>query len=93
MTSFDSPTKAVPGGCIIGLIGVLCWLYTAVCTFFILNRDAIEDVERRTRIVETMFLHGIVSLLLGVALVFFGCRLAVKSDMSDPWDPGKPMVR
>ncbi|MDA3874635.1 MAG: hypothetical protein PF795_11835 [Kiritimatiellae bacterium] len=87
----DYPNKAVPGGCVIALLGLFSWVYTGLCIYLLVNRDSLEDPADRAELVQKYSTHGVIAFIFGAALMYIGYRLAVRADMSDPYQG--PMIR
>ena len=90
---YPDPTKAVPGGCLVGLFGVFSWVYTGLCFYILLNRESIEDPQEQAEMVQKFLTHAVISFFLGLGLLYAGYRLALRADMSDPGNPNKPILR
>jgi len=89
----DVPTKATPAGWGIGLLGIALVGYSLFCCrIFYLITQATEITGRGSllRFYGSLIM---VSLFGGLWLLRLGWRWAMKSDMADPDDPGKPSVR
>ncbi len=87
------PSKAVPGGCIIGMVGIAAILGGVLCIFgFFAALDAPPD---RPPIIEAwkFGLAAFLSIAFGLWIIRLGWRLALKADMTDPDDPNKPTMR
>lgn len=89
----ELPTKATPAGCVIGLFGIALVGYGMVCGWICyLGTQSAEIVEKGS----LLRFYGIscgVSLVGGLWLLRAGWRLALESDMSEPDDPDKPVMR
>ena len=87
------PTKATPAGCVIGLAGIALAGY-AIASGWVcyLTVQSAEIVEKGS----LLRFYGIscaVSLVGGLWLLRLGWSMALDSDMSDPDDPDKPIMR
>lgn len=89
----QDPTKATPAGCVIGLVGIALVGYAITSGWVCyLTVQSAEIVEKGS----LLRFYGIscgVSLVGGLWLLRLGWRMALDSDMSDPDDPDKPIMR
>jgi len=87
----NTPNKAVPGGCVLVLLGIFSWVYTGLCIYLLVNRDLVEDPAEKSELVQKFSIHGGIAFLLGLLLIYSGSRLAMRADMSNPTQG--PMIR
>ena len=89
----NAPTKATPARCVIGLLGIALVGYAIFYgRIFYLIAQATEITSQGSllRFYGTLCM---VSLAGGIGLLRLGLRWSMKSDMSDPDDPDKPVMR
>ncbi|MES2705040.1 MAG: hypothetical protein V4726_00410 [Verrucomicrobiota bacterium] len=88
-------TRAVPGGCVLGFLGLLAWIYAGLCgraLYLAGNLPAAEAVKNEA-LVRDLQVRGGVAFIVGALMVWVGWRLSLTADMSDPGNPRKPMLR
>ena len=89
----DQPTKSVPGGCVIGFFGLLCWVATGISGYGIwvaLNNDHLEN---KAAIIKKLSMVGGVTFLIGFLLLYWWWKLAIKVGAYDEWDPKEPRIK
>ena len=89
----QSPTKATPAGCVIGLVGIALVFYAIVCGWVCYLGIQSTEVVEKWSLLRFYGISSGVSLVGGLWLLRLGWRWALKSDMSDPDDPDKPVMR
>ena len=85
------PTKSVPGGCVVALFGLGSLLYAALAltAAWMINQKNIAS-ER----LEFLLTSGIAATCMGLLLVFFGYKSAMKIDRRyDPDDSNEPRAK
>ncbi len=82
--------RSVPGGCVIALIGLISWIYTALCGFALWRAWHAEQLSEKSAIIKTLAIHGSISLALGLVLAVVGWRLAIEVLPYDQSGPKKP---
>jgi hypothetical protein len=87
------PTRAVPGGCIIGLFGCGALIYSIICGYGIWFAFTATDSDDHSTVILHLTIHGLIAILAGLVLIRTGWRLALRADMSDPDDPNRPKMR
>lgn len=87
------PTRSAPGGCVIALIGLISWIYTALCGVALWRAWHAEQLSEKSAIIKTLAIHGSVSLALGLILVVVGWRLAIEVPPYDHSDPKEPKMK
>ena len=89
----DVPTKATPAGCVIGLFGIALVGYAIFCGWIFYRISSAAELTDKGGLLRFYGALCVVSLLLGLWLLRLGRRWALKSDVSDPDDPDKPVMR
>ncbi len=89
----EVPTKATPAGCVIGLMGIALVGYAIVCGWVCYLSIQSTEIAEKGRLLRFYGISCGVSLVVGLWLLRLGWRWALKSDMSDPDDPDKPVMR
>jgi|HubBroStandDraft_1064217.scaffolds.fasta_scaffold270363_3 hypothetical protein len=88
-----TPTRATPAGCVVVLFGLAAWVYTGLCCVVIHMEHHLPVAKQDSHVIRTWEIHGVLSFVAGLLMLWFGLRWAVRADMSDPDDPTKPKVR
>lgn len=89
----ESPTKATPAGCVIGLVGVALVSYAIVCGWVCYSAMQSTEIVEKGSLLRFYGISCGVSLIGGLGLLRLGWRMALVSDMTDPDNPDKPSVR
>jgi hypothetical protein len=89
----DTPTKSVPGGCVVGLFGLFAWAYAGVCGYLLYRAFQVEDWEKKKHLIYTCSLHCGVAFIVGLILLIVGWKLAIRVGDYDAWDPKEPMMK
>ena len=84
------PSRSVPGGCVVALLGLISWIYTVLCGIGLWRAWCAEQLSEKSAIVKTLAMHGSISLALGLTLVVVGWRLAIEVLPYDQSNPKKP---
>jgi hypothetical protein len=87
------PTKSVPGGCVIGLLGVGSWIYAALCGFVLWRLWQKGQVETRQELFQQMGWQGAIAAVMGLLCVIIGWRIAMRTGDYDHWDPNQPRAK
>ncbi len=90
---YTRPTRAVPAGCVLGLFGVAAFVYAALSSWALYLALNVPAPHHDSQLVRLLLARMIIACVTGVALIWFGWRLACRADMSDPADPQKPIMR
>ena len=85
------PTKATPAGCVVGFFGLASWAYAGLCGYALRLAYNLPEVQRDAALVHSLWLRLPVAFVIGLALVWYGWRMAMVADMRHPDDP--PSVR
>jgi hypothetical protein len=85
------PSKSVPGGCVIGLFGLMAWVYSAFCGL-VIWRVAHPKVSN-PELVKTLIWHAVIAFALGAVLFVIGWRLAMRVGDYDAWDQDEPRIK
>ena len=88
-------TRAVPGGCVLGFFGLLAWAYAGLCggALYLAGKLPAAEAAKNEALVQELWIHGMVALTAGALLLWYGWRVSLRADMSDPGNRGKPMIR
>lgn len=86
-------TKATPAGCLVGLLGLVLSGGGGIMAWGCYLAQGKVDVEPGAELVWGFGLGALVSGGLGVLLLVVGFKMALRSNMSEPDDQEKPMVR
>lgn len=87
------PNKSGPGGCVVGLFGLLAWAYAGLCIYAIGKKYGSENATGAPEFPWDLAFHALVSFLVGLALLIVGWRLAIKVGGYDSWDPDEPRMK
>lgn len=90
------PTKAVPGGCVIAFLGLFPIAFGVLFGWGAWKLWRVAPDERADNWGAQMLPFGggaILCLLVGIALIALGLRLARRADMTDPQSGSKPTMR
>ena len=86
-------TRATPAGCLVGLFGLLAYLYAGLCAFGVWQALPLQTQTPDWPSVRSLLVQGSVAVVVGTVLLRVGWKMALKADMSNPNDPGKPVIR
>lgn len=89
----EIPTKATPGGFIVGFFGLLALLLSGVCLRGYYLSGRMDDQGRAEELAGGLLTLGIGSAVVGFAILYFSWRLIKNCDMSSPNDPDRPKMR
>jgi hypothetical protein len=81
---------------VIAFFGIIAWIYAGICFVAIHAASHLppaQDPKLRSHALSQLWASGIIAFLAGAAMIWFGIRWAMASDMSDPDHPNKPKVR
>lgn len=82
----NTPTKAVPVGCVIVLVGIALVGYSLICGWVCHLTVQSTEIEDKVYLLWFYGMSGVASLVGGLWLLRFGSRKALEADMSDPDD-------
>ncbi len=87
------PTQSTPGGCLIGAVGFFACLYAGVCLFVgsRLQEEELSEAEREYA--ASLGWHSGIGFVVGIALLWFGYKLAIRVEEYDSRDPKEPMLK
>lgn len=92
MLGGPEPTRASPAGCLVGLGGLVLLGYGGLCAYLVWKIQSGATGNDATDS-GWLIIQGLGSLAVGVFLLRFGWRMAIKADMRNADDPTKPMIR
>ncbi len=94
--SFSIPNKAVPGGCVVALVGLLPIALGFLLSLGVWKACQIPPEERPEKWISGVLQLGggaLICVLLGMVMIYFGMRRAMRADMTAPFSESKPTMR
>lgn len=90
------PNKAVPGGCVIAFLGFFPIVFGFLLGWGLWKGFQLPIDERSENWLSGMLQLGggaLLSVLLGLTIIYFGLRLSMKADVTNPYSESKPKMR
>ena len=73
-------SKANPGGCVIGFVGLLSWLYMGVCMYILFQTNELKQDMDTALDPDKMRWHAILAFLIGLLAFVVGAKLSFAKD-------------
>lgn len=76
---YSTPTKATPGGCLVGLLGLASMIFGGVCTWGLFVAVDVPPSKSDPELIMKLGFGSAVGVSLGLFLIRWGWRLAIRS--------------
>ena len=93
---YSQPNKAVPGGCVIALLGFLPIAFGFLLGWAVWRGYQVPPDERPEKWLSRILQLGggsLICVLLGVIIIYFGMRLAMGADTTNPFSQLRSKMR
>lgn len=87
------PTKSVPGGCLVGLFGLLAWAYCGVSCVLIWKAWHTHSGIDTSKLLKMLYWHAAISFAAGLGLLWLGRWMFHHMELCDSTDPKQPSVK
>ncbi len=94
--SYSHPNKAVPGGCVITFLGFFPIVVGLLLGWGLWKGYQLPSEERSEKWFSGMLQFGggsLICVLLGLFMIYFGLRMTVSADLTNPYSGSKPKMR
>ncbi|MDA7881550.1 hypothetical protein N9A94_04530 [Akkermansiaceae bacterium] len=90
---YSMPHRATPGGCLLGLLGLASLIFGGICIWGLFVAVDVPPSKSDPELIMKLAFGSAIGVSLGIFIIRWGWRLAIRSDMSDPDDQDKPLMR
>ena len=88
-------SQSVPGGFLFVFFGVMSWVYSGLAgyaSWLVFHKQLIEH-KLVDHSLSSLVIQAVVGFIVGLLLIYFGLKLALKVAPYDTRDPKEPFIK